>query len=128
MVNDPITEKYDAVIDIMGFHMLILDTDRRKYLNNAFNCLKNNAPMLFFRQSHRVVAPEEIIETMEQWLHITGDDYVTPQIRTANQNGLNIEVNLPLVPGRARTRRGYYLEMKEAGFMIEDFIEMDINN
>jgi hypothetical protein len=41
---------------------------------------------------------------------------------------MNIEVNIPLVPGRARTRNGYFMEMKEAGFVIEDFIEMDINN
>ncbi len=128
MVNDLILEKYDAAIDIMGFHMLILDADRMKYLKNAFNCLENDAPMLFFRQSYRTAATEEKIETMEQWLHITGDDYITPQIRTSNQNGMNIEVNIPLVPGRARTRNGYFMEMKEAGFVIEDFIEMDINN
>ena len=48
MVNNPIPDKYDAAIDLMGYHMLILDTDRIKYLKNAFSCLKDNAPMLFF--------------------------------------------------------------------------------
>ena len=128
MVNDPIAGAYDAAVDIMGFHMLVLDADRMKYLKNAFSCLKPNAPMLFFRESHRTIAPDDKVETMEQWLASTGADYVTPQIRTAHQNGMDIEVNIPLVPGRARTKIGYEREMSEAGFVVENFIEMDINN
>lgn len=127
MVNQPILEKYDAALDCMGFHMLVLDVDRMKYLKNAYNCLNVHAPMLFFRETYRENAPNDKIETIEQWKSITGDDYDTPQIRTAHQNGMDIEVNIPLVPARARTKDGYLLEMKETGFYVEDFVEMDIN-
>ena len=48
MVNDDIKGKFDGAIDIMALHMLILDSDRQKYLKNAYNCLNKNAPMIFF--------------------------------------------------------------------------------
>lgn len=127
MVNQPILEKYDAALDCMGLHMLILDEDRMMYLKNAYNCLNDNAPMLFFRESYRENAPNVKIETIEQWKAITGEDYDTPKRRTVHQNGMDIEVDIPLVPARARTKDGYLLEMKEAGFLVEDFVEMDIN-
>lgn len=127
MVNQPIAEKYDAALDVMGFHMLILDSDRSKYLNNAFNCLKRGAPMLFFREAYRMDAPSGSIKTLDEWQAITGDDYVTPQKRIAKQNGMHIEVSIPLLPSRARTKQGYIKEMNEVGFIIDEFIEMDIN-
>ena len=128
MVNDPITQEYDAALDMMGFHMLVLDADRRKYLKNAFSCLKCDAPMLFVRESYRVNASEDKIDSLEQWLAITGEDYTTPQPRIARQNGMEIEVSIPVVPARARTKEGYEREMNEAGFAVEQFVEMDISN
>ncbi|MDR1688561.1 MAG: class I SAM-dependent methyltransferase [Clostridiales bacterium] len=41
-----INEKYDAAFDAYGFYLLQKD-DRRKYLKNAYACLRNGAPMLF---------------------------------------------------------------------------------
>ena len=127
MVNDQIVDKYDGAIDIMGLHMLILDIDREKYLKNAFNCLKNNAPMLFFREMHDENSIKDKIDSMEQWIRITGNDYITPKIRKANQNNMDIEVSLPLVPGRARLINGYIQEFKGIGFIIEDIVEMETN-
>jgi len=129
MVNDPITDIYDAAIDIMGFHMLVLDKDRNKYLQNVFHCLHDGAPMLFFRESYRRDVPlsNKKIETMEQWVAITGDDYDTPQIRTASQNGMDIEVNIPLVPARGKDKNGYIRELSSIGFIIDNFVEMNIN-
>lgn len=128
MVNGPITGIYDAAVDIMGLHMLIVDQDRENYLHNAFNCLKENAPMLFFWQSYGMDAREDKVESMAQWLSITGADYVTPKIKTVSQNGLDIEVNLPYVPGRARTKEGYAREMKDAGFVVENMVDMEANS
>jgi SAM-dependent methyltransferase len=129
MVNEQIAGRYDAAIDIMGFHMLVTDTDRNKYLQNAYNCLAPGAPMLFFRETYRKDAPasNEKIESIEQWIAITGDDYHTPQIRTASQNGIKVEVNIPLVPARAKNKEGYIKELSHIGFMVDDFIEMDVN-
>ena len=127
MVNEQVSDIYDAAIDIMGFHMLVLDSDRTKYLKNAFNCLKNGAPMLFLKQSYRRNAPasNEKIETIEQWTAITGEDYDTPQLRTASQNGMNLEVNIPLVPARGKNKDGYIKEFSDVGFIVDDFIEME---
>lgn len=127
MVNGTIHGTFDAAIDLMGFHMLILDRDRSRYLQNAIGCLNPGSPMLFFRQGHRPDAPEDIIETMEQWLALTGDDYTTPQLRTARQNGMEIEVNLPLVPARGRNKEGYIAELERAGFAVEGIDEMDMS-
>jgi len=129
MVNEQVDGIYDAAVDIMGFHMLVLDKDRTKYLKNAFNCLKNGAPMLFLKQSYRRNAPasNEIIETMEQWTAITGEDYDTPQLRTASQNGMNLEVTIPLVPARGKNKDGYIKEFSDIGFIVDDFVEMETN-
>jgi hypothetical protein len=127
MVNQQVSGTYDAVLDVMGFHMLVLDSDRLKYLKNAFECLKNGAPMLFFRESYRVNAPNSKIESIDQWKSITGEDYDTPQNRTARGKDKDIDVYIPLVPARARTKDGYLQEMNEIGFIVDKFIEMDIN-
>jgi 2-polyprenyl-3-methyl-5-hydroxy-6-metoxy-1,4-benzoquinol methylase len=128
MVNDVIMDKYDGAIDIMAFHMLILDNDRQKYLKNIFNGLNNNAPIVFFRELHNENALNENISTMKQWLSITGNDYITPKIKHIHQNGIKIDVELPYVPGRERSKKGYIQEMTEAGFTIENFIEMEPSN
>jgi hypothetical protein len=127
MVNDQICGAYDAAIDCMGFHMLVIDTDREKFLQNAFNCLKKGAPMLFFRETYREDAPSVNvrIESIEDWIAITGEDYKTPQLRNASQNGINIEVNIPLVPARAKNKDGYINEFNNAGFIVDNFVEMD---
>jgi len=129
MVNDKITGTYDAAVDISGFHMLVLDKDRNKYLQNAFNCLKSGAPMLFLKESYRTDAPasDKIIETIEQWTAITGEDYVTPQLKTASQNGMNIEVNIPFVPARAKNKDGYIKEFNDIGFIVDNFVETERN-
>jgi hypothetical protein len=127
MVNERIDGTFDAALDCMGFHMLVLDSDRMKYLHNAFSCLNDGAPMLFYKESYRTNAPDMAVTSLEEWKKITGDDYDTPQLRTAPHTGTDIEVNIPLVPGRARNKEGYFREMSEAGFIVDNFIEMEIN-
>lgn len=127
MVNQAIDSKYDAALDIMGLHMLVLDQDRRRYLQNAFNCLKSNAPMLFYRESFRVDAFEGEITTFEEWVSITKSDYVTPAKRVVQNGDKEIEVFIPLVPARAKTKAGYINELTAAGFVVQHFQEMDYN-
>lgn len=125
MVNDPVPGEYDAALDSMGLHMLVLDCDRQKYLRNAFACLKPGAPMLFYNQNYRANASGGVIESMEQWIAITGDDYVTPETRTDINTG--IEVSIPLVPARARNEEDYIKEMTGAGFAVDAFVENEAN-
>ena len=51
MVKERTNDKYDAALDCMGLHMLITDSDRSRYLKNAYDSLHEGAPMLFFRES-----------------------------------------------------------------------------
>ena len=37
------------------------------------------------------------------------------------------EILIPLVPARANDRDGYTAEMQAAGFIVEEFVEMDVN-
>jgi len=125
MVNDKVNGEFDAAIDIMGFHMLITDGDRKKYLANVYNALKSGAPMLFYKESYRLDAYEGAVNTYEEWLAITGDDYETPQVRRILDSDVTVEV--PLTPARAHTKNGYINELNGAGFVVDDFVEMEIN-
>lgn len=127
MVKENAGDGYDAALDCMGLHMLVTDRDRQAYLGNAFRALKPGAPMLFFRQSYRKSAYDGTVETYKQWQDITGEDYVIPGVRTVKNGDRDIDVRIPLVPARARTKAGYERELQAAGFQILDFIEMDWN-
>ncbi len=128
MVKDTVIGRYDAALDCMGLHMLITDSDRSRYLQNAFSSLIDGAPMLFFRESYRRDGVYDgIVESIEEWSRITGDDYVTPQPRPVRRsdNGEVSEVYIPLLPARAKDQNGYVSELQSVGFTVERFIEMD---
>lgn len=130
MVKGSVKEKYDAALDCMGFHMLITESDRNCYLKNAYGSLKENAPMLFFRESYRRNgAYHGVVSSIEEWEQITGEDYKTPQLRQvrSSDNEETIEVFIPLVPARAKDRDGYMEEFEKVGFDVENFIEMGVS-
>lgn len=129
MVRDTVSGEYDAALDCMGFHMLVTDQDRSTYLKNAWNSLKDGAPMLFFRQSYRSEeSPEAVykgtVHSITEWEAVTGSDYSTPQLRRTSTEDGTAEVFIPLVPARANDREGYTEEMTRAGFTVERFTEM----
>jgi trans-aconitate methyltransferase len=84
--------------------------------------------MLFYRESYREDAFEGWVDSFEDWLVISKSDYKTPQQRFVKQNGAEIEVNIPLVPGRARTKNGYEREMTESGFIVDQIQLMNPSN
>jgi hypothetical protein len=128
MVNQKVDGIYDAGLDVMGLHMLVTDSDRSNYLKNAFSCLKNGAPMLFFRESYAVNAYEGQVGSFDDWLAITDGDHETAQQRTVKCKNNEIEVYVPLVPARAKTREGYIHEMMEIGFAIDTIQAMEASN
>lgn len=130
MVKDTVTEKYDAALDCMGFHMLVTDDDRNTYLKNAYHALNDGAPMLFFRQSYRNGNNTEavykgVVHSFDEWKAISGTDYDTPALRKTHGENGDVEVFIPLVPARANDRDGYIDEMQRAGFTVEAFVEMN---
>ena len=128
MVKDGVTGKFDAALDCMGLHMLITDNDRNCYLKNVYDSLKDNAPMLFFRESYlRDEAYHGTVNSIEEWEHITGVDYKTPQLRQVKnaKDGSTAEVLIPLLPARAKDKEGYLVEFQKNGFVVEKFMEMD---
>ena len=130
MVKASVKEKYDAALDCMGLHMLITDDDRRDYLKNAYDSLKENAPMLFFRESYRKDGIHHgLVNTIEEWENITGEDYKTPQLRRVGsaEGGDIKEVWIPLIPARAKDKNGYTEEFENMGFDVEHLIEMDVS-
>lgn len=116
---------YDAAFDSMGLHMLVTDSDRKAYLRNMFVCLKPGAPAFFFHQSYREDAYSGPVNTFGEWKAITGTDYETLQERSIGDTGKTVLI--PLVPARARNREDYIAEMEEAGFIVDEFIEMGEN-
>ena len=124
MVNQKLSGIYDAALDVMGFHMLVADPDRINYLKNAFSCLKNNAPMFFFRELYSKDANDSFIGSFDEWLSITQNDYNKLRQMTINKDGKDIEIYLPYVPGRSKTKAGYTRELSENGFTVDSIIEM----
>ncbi len=130
MVNNTLSERYDAALDCMGLHMLVTDKDRTSYLKNAYLSLKPNSPMLFYKESYRndIMVVKEPVDSYQEWLKITGDDYKTSSARKVDTMNGDIEIMLPYVPARANDRDGYFAELQLAGFIVERFVEMDSSN
>ncbi|MCL2776314.1 MAG: hypothetical protein FWD71_23675 [Oscillospiraceae bacterium] len=81
--------------------------------------------MFFFRELYSESANDNHINSFDEWLSVTKNDYNTPQQMFLNQDGRDIEIQMPYVPGRSRTKVGYMREMSEIGFMVDSIIEMD---
>lgn len=127
MVKETIDENYDAALDCMGFHMLVTDQDRKSYLRNAFLSIQHDSPMLFYKEAYRNDnSVKSVVNSYDEWLEMTGDDYETPSIRRVAES--DIEVMIPYVPARGNDKNGYITEMKLAGFTVEKFIEMNISS
>jgi GrpB-like predicted nucleotidyltransferase (UPF0157 family) len=125
MVNERVNGVFDAAIDCMGFHMLITDSDRQKYLMNANAALKPGAPMLFFRQCYSADAYSGEVKSFDEWKAITGADFEKPSMRQVTNNGKEYQVNIPLVPARGKNKADYLAEMTVAGFVVDHFFEME---
>lgn len=121
MVRQQVNGVFDAAVDVMGFHMLITDSDRDNYLNNVFSCLRNCAPMLFYEEAYREDIFEGFVESIEQWIELYHIDLVTPEKRIARSSGKEVEVYLPLLAARPRNRKGYCEELERAGFVVDGF-------
>jgi len=116
---------FDAALDVMGFHMLVVDSDRKDYLANMYRALKPGAPAFFFHQLYRREIYRGPVETFEDWKKISGSDYATPEKREIGDTGRTVMI--PLVPGRARMKDDYIEELQAAGFIVDDFMEMGDN-
>lgn len=124
MVHQQAEGPFDAALDVMGLHMLVVDADRAGYLRNVQSCLRGGAPFLLFREAYRENADDRPVESFQSWLELTGDDYRTPQTRYAGPADAQVEVQIPLVPARAKTEAGYRKELLEAGFTMDRFVPM----
>jgi len=124
VVTGEITGTYDAALDVMGLHMLVTDPDRIAYLKNAQACLKDNAPMLFFREIHSEDAYNGFIESFDEWLTISKHDYTSLRQLNYKIDGEEVEIQLPYVPGRTMSKAIYTRELIDAGFTVDSIIDM----
>ncbi len=126
LVTEALSENaFDAALDVMGFHMLVVDSDRKAYLANMHRALKPGAPAFFFHQLYRREIYRGPVETFEDWKKISGSDYATPEEREIGDTGRTVMI--PLVPGRARMKDDYIEELQAAGFIVDSFMEMSDN-
>jgi len=124
MVSQKLDETYDAALDVMGFHMLVTDPDRENYLKNVFSCLKNCAPMFFFRELYDEDADETYINSFDEWLSVTNNDYTVPRKMYFKKDDQDVEIQIPYVPGRSKTKDGYMREITNAEFIVDSIVEM----
>lgn len=121
LAQDPIPGQYDGGLDVMGFHMLLTDDDRKGYLRHVYDALKPGAPMVFYNETYRADAYEGPVNSYQQWLDITGEDFVGSVKKYAKKGTEQLEVMIPRMPGRYRNEAGYRLEMEKAGFVVDRF-------
>ena len=127
VVTGKIDGLYDAALDVMGIHMLVSDPDRLGYLKNAFSCLKSGSPMFFFRELSAEDADDSFIESFDEWLKVSKQDYNSLRDMHFRKDGKDIDVKIPRVPGRSKTKAGYTKELTEVGFKIDSIIDMELN-
>jgi len=127
VVSGKIDGLYDAALDVMGFHMLVTDPDRKGYLLNAFSCLKNGSHMFFFREQCEENANDDYVASFDEWLAVSKHDYTTSRDMNFKKDGEAIKIQLPCVPGRAKTKVGYAKELADVGFVVDSIVEMELN-
>jgi SAM-dependent methyltransferase len=119
LVNEPITERFDAALDCMGFHMLITDADRSAFMRNMVGAISPGSPALFYREAYSESAYSGVVNSYEQWLEVSGDDYTTPQLRRTLDG---VEIAIPLVPARGKNKNDYIAELTANGFVVDEFV------
>ncbi|MFC1707494.1 class I SAM-dependent methyltransferase [Planctomycetota bacterium] len=107
---------FDAGIDVSCLHMLVVDADRHRYLQNAFNALKPGAFMLLCNVLHSSSVPPDPVESFEAWLSLSRTDVDTAEDREAWVDGAPVTVRLPRIAARPRTLDQYRAELEKAGF------------
>jgi cyclopropane fatty-acyl-phospholipid synthase-like methyltransferase len=126
LATEAIQGEYDAALDVMGFHMLLADQDRAAYLRNVYQALSPGAPMLFFNEAYSANGYEGTVDSYEQWLEITGEDFVGAVKKYAKKGSEKVEVMIPRMPGRYMRESGYRAELEAVGFIVDEFrIEND---
>ncbi len=108
--------EFDAAMDVMCLHMLVVDADRQAYLRSACALLKPGAPMLFCFELWKADAYPHPVHSYEEWAGIAGGDYATPKEREAWHEGQTVKVMIPTIAARERTVDQYREEMEAAGF------------
>ena len=121
LTTEMIQGSFDAALDVMGFHMLLTDKDRAAYLRNVYRALKPGAPMLFFNEAYSANGYEGTVDSYEQWLEITGEDFVGAVKKYAKKGSEKVEVMIPRMPGRYKRESGYRQELEAAGFIVDEF-------
>ena len=128
MVHQSLGETFDAALDVMGIHMLVTDADRINYLKNVYDSLISGSPVLFFRESYSLKAYEGKVDNFEEWKAISCCNYNEPEKRIVKCGDKEVEVFIPLVPARTKSKSGYIREFQNAGFVVDKFIEMNLNH
>ena len=93
-----------------------------KYLKNVFSSLKSGAPAFFFHECYREDAYSGKVSSLSEWASITKTDYEIPEERTIGETGKT--VLLPRLPARPKNKQDYIKEFEEAGFIVDEFIEI----
>ncbi|MBN1619480.1 class I SAM-dependent methyltransferase [candidate division WOR-3 bacterium] len=107
---------FDFALDISSLHMLVVDQDRNKYLSTVERILKPGGRAIFLNESYRENSIKCRIETYEQWLSISGTDVDSSETRKAFQNGLPINIDIPRIACRPKSKDQYRDEILSHGF------------
>lgn len=111
---------FDAAIDNMCLHMLVVDSDRQAYLTGLMRVLKPGS-LAYFNENCQDEEYDGKIATFEEYLRAFQPDLATEEERDAYSGGQYVKIRLPRVPARPRSYEGYKQEFIEAGFTIEHF-------
>lgn len=117
-------QSFDLAVDANLLHMLVVDSDRDRYLSGLSRVLKPGAHVLFM-ELFREDTDDGPVESFDEYMRIFAPDLVTVEERTAFKEGEEVKIQLTQVQSRPRSRRGYLEELGPSGFEVLAFTVLE---
>lgn len=109
---------FSIVLDSYCFHMLVIDAHRETYFKNVKRLLMDDGFFLLLAQ-HDDHAYEGPISSFDEFCRLTqANPSGIPFQKCVKDQWVNVEGKKIYLMGRARSLKGYYQEIDQAGFRV----------
>jgi ubiquinone/menaquinone biosynthesis C-methylase UbiE len=117
-------QSFDLAIDAKLLHMLVVDSDRDRYLRGLSRALKPGAMVLFI-ELFREDAYDGPMDSFDEYMNLFAPDLTTLEERSAFNAGKEVKIKLAQVPARPRSKAGYLSELGRYGFEVLTFTVLE---
>ena len=118
-------DAYDVLLDQACLHLLVCDTDRRRYLANARELMRPDSAFLLLNQARNDKAFNGEIRSIEEYESRFEHDLSRPKAWEAWNGRQWVHVELPSFPCRPKSLDAYLREFEQAGFTVKRVYQGD---